>query len=95
MKEGKLRIILQRVQDQPATTGSRVLGPRPSVQGAGPENSGWGRVRIARWPRGDGKRRASRVPQSKREKKHTQMGHPTKEDVPVDYGAGSWGQPQG
>lgn len=37
------RITLQSGQEKTATTDSRVLEPRPSVQGAGPENSRWGR----------------------------------------------------
>lgn len=63
----------------------KVLGPRTRDGGGGTQRGG---------PEMTGKRRASRVPQSKGEKR-TQMGHPTRQDVPVDCGACSWGQPWG
>lgn len=46
-------------------------------------------------PEVTGRRRASRVPQSKGRNRSAHMGHPTKQGVPVNCAAGSWGQHQG
>lgn len=64
----------------------KVLGPRTRDGGGDTLRGG---------PEVTRRRRTSCVPQTKGEKKHTQMGHPTRQDVPVDCEAGPWGQPQG
>lgn len=97
VKEGKLRELYHKgykTSLQQLASGFLDLGLPYKVLGLRTRDGGGSA--LPGGPEVTGKRRASRVPQSEKEKRHTQMGHPTREDVPVDCGAGSWGRrPQG